>query len=470
MKIPRLMITAASSGSGKTLCTCGLLQALKNRSLEVVSFKCGPDYIDPMFHSRVIGTKSRNLDTFFTDEDTTRFLMEKNAAEADVAVIEGVMGYYDGLAGISVSASAWDLADTTKTPAVLLVNCRGMSVSVIPYIKGFLEYKKESHIKGVILNRISGMLYPRVKEMVEKQLPVKVYGYLPELKDCLLESRHLGLVLPEEIEDLQLQLDLLAETMEKTVDIDGLLQLAASAQELENGERLKQYEDHRTDLRMPRNQEKCRYAGLRVGVARDEAFCFFYEDNLDYLREQGVELVEFSPIHDKNLPKDLDGLILNGGYPELHARTLSQNRTMLSDIRMAVEYGLVTTAECGGFMYLHESMEDMDGRAWPMAGVIPGRIWKTPRLTRFGYVTLQGEQAFGREIGPVNAHEFHYFDSDSCGEDWHAEKPLSTRGWNCIHAGETLFAGFSHIYYYANEEFPKAFLEKCLERKEKAGW
>lgn len=470
MKIPRLMITAASSGSGKTLCTCGLLQALKNRSLEVVSFKCGPDYIDPMFHSRVIGTKSRNLDTFFTDEDTTRFLMEKNAAEADVAVIEGVMGYYDGLAGISVSASAWDLADTTKTPAVLLVNCRGMSVSVIPYIKGFLEYKKESHIKGVILNRISGMLYPRVKEMVEKQLPVKVYGYLPELKDCLLESRHLGLVLPEEIEDLQLQLDLLAETMEKTVDIDGLLQLAASAQELENGERLKQYEDHRTDLRMPRNQEKCRYAGLRVGVARDEAFCFFYEDNLDYLREQGVELVEFSPIHDKNLPKDLDGLILNGGYPELHARTLSQNRTMLSDIRMAVEYGLVTTAECGGFMYLHESMEDMDGRAWPMAGVIPGRIWKTPRLTRFGYVTLQGEQAFGREIGPVNAHEFHYFDSDSCGEDWHAEKPLSTRGWNCIHAGETLFAGFPHIYYYANEEFPKAFLEKCLERKEKAGW
>ena len=225
MKIPRLMITAAASGSGKTLCTCGLLQALKNRSLEVVSFKCGPDYIDPMFHTKVIGTKSRNLDTFFTDEDTTRFLLEKNAADADVAVIEGVMGYYDGLAGISVSASAWDLADTTNTPAVLLVNCRGMSVSIVPFIKGFLEYKKNSHIKGVILNRITGMLYPRVKEMIEKQLPVKVYGYLPELKDCLLESRHLGLVLPEEIEDLQMQLDLLAETMEKTVDMmEGIYQ------------------------------------------------------------------------------------------------------------------------------------------------------------------------------------------------------------------------------------------------------
>lgn len=470
MKIPRLMITAAASGSGKTLCTCGLLQALKNRSLEVVSFKCGPDYIDPMFHTKVIGTKSRNLDTFFTDEDTTRFLLEKNAADTDVAVIEGVMGYYDGLAGISVSASAWDLADTTNTPAVLLVNCRGMSVSIVPFIKGFLEYKKNSHIKGVILNRITGMLYPRVKEMIEKQLPVKVYGYLPELKDCLLESRHLGLVLPEEIEDLQMQLDLLAETMEKTVDIDGLLKLAASAEELENSELMKQYEYRKADARMPQSGEKSPYAGLRIGVARDEAFCFFYEDNLDYLREQGAELIEFSPIHDKNLPRDLDGLILNGGYPELYARALSQNHTMLSDIRMAVEYGLVTTAECGGFMYLHESMEDMDGQAWPMVGAVKGRVWKTPKLTRFGYVTLEGGEAFGREIGPVNAHEFHYFDSDSCGEDWHAQKPLSARGWDCIHAENTLFAGFPHIYYYANEEFPKAFLEKCLERKQKADW
>ena len=410
MKIPRLMITAAASGSGKTLCTCGLLQALKNRSLDVVSFKCGPDYIDPMFHTKVIGTKSRNLDTFFTDEDTTRFLLEKNAAEADVAVIEGVMGYYDGLAGISVSASAWDLADTTKTPAVLLVNCKGMSVSIVPFIKGFLEYKENSHIKGVILNRMSGMLYPRVKEMIEKQLPVKVYGYLPELKDCLLESRHLGLVLPEEIEVLQMQLDALAEAMEKSVDIDGLLQLAADAEELEAGEKYIAYEQHLADAQLEKTAEEYPYAGLRIGVARDEAFCFFYEDNLDWLREQGVELVEFSPLHDTHMPKQLDGLILNGGYPELYARGLSGNKTMLADIRMAIEYGLVTTAECGGFMYLQESMEDMEGRAWPMAGVIHGRAWKTPRLTRFGYITLQGGTAFGCETGPVNAHEFHYFD------------------------------------------------------------
>lgn len=448
MKLPRIMITAAASGSGKTLCTCGLLQALKNRNLRVVSYKCGPDYIDPMFHSKVIGTKSRNLDTFFTGEDTTRYLLAKNGEDADVAVIEGVMGYYDGLAGISVRASAWDLADTTQTPAVLLVSCRGMSVSVVPYIKGFLEYKQESHIKGIILNRISPMLYPRVKQMIEEQLPVKVFGYLPEMKDISLESRHLGLVLPEEIHDLQEELDVLAEQMEKSVDIDGLLNLAESADELEDAER-------------GCGEAEEEFSGIRIGVAMDEAFCFFYEDNLDYLREHGAALVPFSPLKDLTLPDNLDGLIINGGYPELHAAKLSGNISMLQALRDAFSQGIPTTAECGGFMYLHESMEDMNGQPWPMVGLIHGKVWKTPRLKRFGYITLQGGTVFGEPIGPVNSHEFHYFDSDACGDAWQAEKPLSTRGWECIHSTNTLFAGFPHIYYYANPDFARAFLRAC---------
>lgn len=448
MKLPRIMITAAASGSGKTLCTCGLLQALKNRNLRVVSFKCGPDYIDPMFHTKVIGTKSRNLDTFFTGEETTRYLLAKNGADADVAVIEGVMGYYDGLAGISVRASAWDLADTTQTPVLLLVSCRGMSVSIVPYIKGFLEYKRESHIEGIILNRISPMLYPRVKQMIEEQLPVKVYGYLPEMKGISLESRHLGLVLPEEIHDLQEELDVLAEQMEKSVDIDGLLKLAESADGLEEAEPFS--EDGEED-----------FSGIRIGVAMDEAFCFFYEDNLDYLRELGAELVPFSPLRDLTLPENLDGLLFNGGYPELHAATLSGNISMLQSVRDAFSEGIPTTAECGGFMYLHESMEDMHGQAWPMVGVIHGKVWKTPRLKRFGYITLQGGTVFGETVGPINSHEFHYFDSDACGDGWQAEKPLSTRGWECIHSTDRLFAGFPHIYYYANPEFARAFLRAC---------
>ncbi len=450
MKLPRILITAAASGSGKTLCTCGLLQVLKNRGLETVSFKCGPDYIDPMFHTKVIGTRSRNLDTFFTGRDVTRYLLRKNGAGADVAVIEGVMGYYDGLAGISAEASAWELADVTDTPAVLLVNCRGMSVSIVPMIKGFLEYKENSHIRGVILNRISPMLYPRVKAMVEEQLPVKVCGYLPELKDCLLESRHLGLVLPEEIHDLQRQLETLAAAMEKSVDIDGLLELARTAEDMTE-----------------ETENPCGEAisePLRIGVAMDEAFCFFYEDNLDYLREHGACLVPFSPIHDTRLPEGICGLILNGGYPELYARELSENTAMRRVLREAILGGIPTTAECGGFMYLHQTMEDMDGRAWPMAGVIPGKVWKTPRLTRFGYVTLRGGTAFGKEVGSLPAHEFHYFDSDVCGGGWKAEKPLSSRGWDCIHSTDTLFAGFPHIYYYANIKFADIFLDKCRKK------
>ena len=203
MKIPRILLAAGASGSGKTLITCGLLQALVNRKMKVASFKCGPDYIDPMFHSRVIGTKSRNLDTFFTDSDVTRYLLGRNAADCDIAVMEGVMGFYDGVGGISTKASAYDLADTTDTPVILIVNSRGMSISLAAYIKGFMEYKENSHIKGVIFNQMSPMLYPRMKKLAEEQLGVEVLGYVPKVEDCVIESRHLGLVLPEEIKDLK---------------------------------------------------------------------------------------------------------------------------------------------------------------------------------------------------------------------------------------------------------------------------
>ena len=311
--IPRFLIGAAASGSGKTLITCGILQALKNRGLQIASFKCGPDYIDPMFHSKVIGTKSRNLDTFFVDEETVRYLLAKNASDCEISVIEGVMGYYDGLAGISTEASAYDVAVKTETPAVFIVNCKGLSVSAVPYIKGFLEYKKDSRIRGVILNQISPMMYPRMKEMIESQLPVTVYGYVPVVKDCVLESRHLGLVMPEEIRDIQKKLQEFSKVIEKSVDLDGLIRLAQTA---ETYEEIKEPEIYQVEY------------PVRIAVARDEAFCFFYEDNLELLRKMGAQLVEFSPIHDSKLPDHIQGLILNGGYPELYAQQLSENRSM----------------------------------------------------------------------------------------------------------------------------------------------
>ncbi|WP_270390749.1 cobyrinate a,c-diamide synthase [Blautia massiliensis (ex Durand et al. 2017)] len=456
MKIPRILLAAGASGSGKTLITCGLLQALVNRGLKVASFKCGPDYIDPMFHSRVIGTRSRNLDTFFTDGDRTRYLLAKNASDCEIAVMEGVMGYYDGVGGITSRASAYDLASTTDTPVILIVNSRGMSVSLAAYVKGFLEYKKDSHICGVIFNQMSPMLYPRMKKLLEEELSVKVLGYVPKVEDCVIESRHLGLVLPEEIPELKSRLQKLSEVLEKTLDIDGILELAGGAPELAAPE--PEMLIQKDTAFGYRTEEK-----VRIGVADDEAFCFFYADNLNLLEQMGAELVRFSPIHDRELPEDLDGLLLSGGYPELSGEALEENQEMCTRIREVILDGMPCLAECGGFMYLHQEMEDMEGKQRRVCGVIPGRAYRTPKLNRFGYITLTEKQDTG--LGEIPAHEFHYFDSTDCGADFHAAKPASKRGWDCIHDRGRLMAGFPHLYYYGNPRVPARFLKNALEYK-----
>lgn len=452
MKIPRILLAAGASGSGKTLITCGLLQALVGRGLKTASFKCGPDYIDPMFHSRVIGTRSRNLDTFFTSENITRGIFQKNAVGCDISVMEGVMGFYDGVGGTTTRASAYDLARVTDTPVILIVNSKGMSVSLSAYIKGFLEYKKDSHIKGVIFNQMSPMLYPRMKELVERELGIAVLGYVPRVEDCVIESRHLGLVLPHEIPELKNRLQKLAEILEKTLDIDGIQMLADSAPDMDEVSIKPEF-----TLEEP----------VRIGVAEDEAFCFFYEDNFRILREMGAELVPFSPIHDRHLPEEVDGILLYGGYPELNGPELEKNSSVKEEIRQRIRSGLPCMAECGGFMYLHGEMEDMDGKIRHMAGVIPGKVYRTPRLSRFGYISLQQKKTVlgEKDLGEIPAHEFHYFDSENCGGDFYAQKPESARGWECIHGTDTLFAGFPHLYYYGNPRIPEAFLKKCLEYK-----
>lgn len=232
------------------------------------------------------------------------------------------MGYYDGLAGISPKASAYDVARITKTPAVLIVNAKGMSLSAAAFVKGFVEYREDSQIRGVILNQISPMMYPRLKQIIEETLPVKVYGYVPVVKDCVLESRHLGLVMPEEIADLHNKLMKLAEILESSVDIDGLLELADGAEELPVQEPLTGYHTKRT---------------VRIALAKDEAFCFFYQDNLELLEEMGAQLIPFSPIHDEKLPENIDGMLFHGGYPELYAKALSENKKMLTSVREAVQ-------------------------------------------------------------------------------------------------------------------------------------
>lgn len=450
MKLPRILIAAPASGSGKTLVTCGILQSLKNRNIQVSAFKCGPDYIDPMFHGRVLGIPSKNLDTFFTDENMTRYLFAKEAQHTEISVLEGVMGYYDGIAGISTKASAYDLASVTKTPVVLVLDVKGMSHSIIAFIKGFLEYRNDSRIRGVILNRMTAGLYPRIKEQIESELSVKVLGYVPVADEYVIESRHLGLVTPNEIADLQERLQGLSHVLEETIDFDALIMLANEAEELI-------YEVPE----IPKLSDN-----VTIGIAKDEAFCFYYRDNLELLESMGAKLCYFSPIQDSDLPKGLDGLIFYGGYPELYAKELSQNESMRMQIQEAIRKGLPYLAECGGFMYLHESMEDMEGNSYPMVGVIEGNAYATKKLNRFGYITIEANktQIFGKKGVACQAHEFHYFDSTNNGSAFCAKKPMAKREWDCMHANETCAVGFPHLYYYSNPEMIFEFLETCRKR------
>ncbi len=454
MRTPGILLTAPASGSGKTLITCGILQALVNRGQKIVSFKCGPDYIDPMFHGKVIGTKSRNLDTFFTDADTTRYLYEKNTEGFDLAVVEGVMGYYDGLGGIRTEGSTYDVARTLDLPAILIVNCRGASLSVLATVRGFLEYQKDSHICGVILNQISPMIYGQLRMLIEQELQIRVFGYVPKMENLSLDSRHLGLVLPGEIRALQKKLNDLAEKLEETLDLDGMISEIKTAEYRTAGK-----SDIRKEIRALSFPDK-----IRIAVAEDDAFCFTYLDNLELLEEMGAKLVPFSPVRDGRLPEAVSGLILSGGYPELHAKELGSNRSMRASVRKAVADGMPCIAECGGFLYLHRELEGTDGRFYPMAGVLDAKAYRTEKLSRFGYVTLAAEedQLLGKAGTQIRGHEFHYWDSESCGESFHARKPAGRREWDCVHGTNTLYAGFPHLFYYSNLQVPHAFLRSCF--------
>ena len=443
-ELPRVLIAGTNSGCGKTTLVSGLLTALKRREAGLRAFKCGPDYIDPMFHASALGVPCRNLDLQFFDENTLRCLLAKNGGS--LSVIEGVMGFYDGV-GMTTQASSYAVAKASGTPAVLVVDARGAAHSVLAVISGFLHLHPDSHIRGVLLNRCSAMLYPRMKQAIIQQFggAVEPLGYLPVMKDCTLESRHLGLVTAQEMTDLREKLGRIADQIEKSVDIQALCALAASAPAL-NWEA----------PALPAPGEP-----VRVAVARDKAFCFYYEDNLDLLRDLGAEIVSFSPISDIALPENIQGLYLGGGYPELYAGALSQNTSMRRSVRAALAAGLPCIAECGGFMYLQKELE---GR--PMVGFLPGTGHNTGKLSRFGYVTLTARKdnllcAAGEKIP---AHEFHYYDTDHNGEDFLAQK-ADGRSWSCGIAGAALYAGFPHFHFYAYPRMAANFLNAC--RKEK---
>ena len=445
----RIMIAGTGSGCGKTTVACGVLKALINRGMKTAAFKCGPDYIDPMFHSKIVGTKSRNLDTFLCGEEAVKYLFAKNGESCDISVIEGVMGFYDGH-GNDGSHSSHAISQLTKTPVILVVNPHGMALSMAALIKGFKDFMP-NNIKGVIINNVTPASYTMYRHMLEKHTDIKVCGFLPPLPEAAIESRHLGLVTADEISDIQAKLERIAENAEKSIDIDRIIELAQEAPAIKKNRPFE-----------IKNKWDC-----SIAVAKDRAFCFYYEDSLELLEQLGARLTYFSPLRDKKLPEDASGLILGGGYPELYAARLSQNKNMLESIKTAVENGMPTYAECGGFMYLQQALTDMQGNRYPMAGAIKGNSMMQGKLTRFGYAALVAKEdnLFCLKGEKINAHEFHYSDSDNNGASFEAQNLNGVKKWDCIFANDTIAAGYPHVHLYGNVSFAERLVQKCSEYK-----
>jgi cobyrinic acid a,c-diamide synthase len=443
----RIMIAGTNSGCGKTTITCAILRALINRGMKVAAFKCGPDYIDPMFHTEIIGAKSRNLDLFLCGEEATKYLLKKNSEGADISIIEGVMGFYDGLGVDNIEHSSCDLSNKTNTPVVLVVNCSGMSYSVVALIKGYLDFY-ENQIAGVILNNTSKGMYPRYKESIEKHLDIKVLGFMPSQKEAVFESRHLGLVTAEEITSLDEKIDILAKMAQEHIDLDAVISLAESAPGL-------------TCKEIVIDEQNA----VKIAIARDKAFCFYYEDSLELLRQMGATLIPFSPLEDAVLPEDIGGLILGGGYPELHLEKLAQNTSMLQSIKASVDNGLPTYAECGGFMYLGKTIT-VDNAKYRMVGVIDTNSTLTKKLQNFGYVFLKAceDNMFCNKGQGINAHEFHYSSSDNNGSSFEALKSSNKSG-DGVFGTSSIYAGYPHLHLWGNIEFAKRFLRKCWNFK-----
>ncbi|MFR9027217.1 MAG: cobyrinate a,c-diamide synthase [Clostridium sp.] len=454
------MITAASSGSGKTMITCGLLELFKRKGLNPLACKCGPDYIDGLFHKQVLELEGMNLDSYFEAPEELRDKYSR-LSKGHLPVVEGVMGYFDGLGGSTTRASSWEVAHILDLPAVLVVDARGASVSLAAVIKGFLEFERPmgSQIKAVIFNRISPMLYPRIRELVERETGIRAAGFVPELDFLKVGSRHLGLVLPEEIAGLREQMNRLGKCLEETIDWEFLEELGAEKEE-------------RDALEEENTEASCTAAfSFRLGIAMDEAFCFYYQDNLRLLERLGGELVYFSPIHDRSLPEQLDGLILGGGYPELYCEALSLNESMRESVKKAAEGGLPVLGECGGYLYLLEELEAEDGRIWPMTGVLKGKGYKKGKNSRFGYIGVEAEKdsLYLKPGEQIRGHEFHYWDCEVLEEEWvmRAKKPVGNRSWPCIRIKNQVMAGFPHLFYPSCPAFAVRFAKACVRYKRK---
>ena len=427
-----IIISSNCSGGGKTTFTLGLMKLLKNKGYDVQGYKVGPDYIDSGFHSEITGKQSRNLDLHLMGEEGVKASFLRGSG--DFGVIEGVMGLYDGVS-ITEKGSTYSISKLlSDTPIVLVLTPKAQCTTLAAEINGIKNFKN-ANIIGVVFNAVNQKYYELLKAVVEENCDVKVLGYIPKDDSIKLESRHLGLVQSVEVNNMVDKIERCAKLIEKNIDITYLLQNSKEVK-LEVKDRF-----HLDDRK------------INIAIAYDEAFRFYYKENLELLEEIG-NVSYFSPIKDEKLPENIDFLYLGGGYPEVFKEKLAQNRSMRNSIKEALEKGLKCYAECGGLMYLTERIEDCE-----MVGFFRGYTYMTKSLQRFGYsnVEIQGEKI------NINCHEFHKSDVDIKEERIYNVTKESWNGntlkWNCGYKKENTIAGYPHIHFFGNMEFLKWLIE-----------
>lgn len=434
------MLAGISSGIGKTTVSMGLMSLFKN----VSPFKTGPDYIDPGFHQFVTGNKSYNLDLFMMGEEGVKYSFYKH--QKDISIVEGVMGLYDGIDNSLDNNSSAHLSRVLGIPVILVVDGVGKSTSIAAQVLGYQLLDKRVNIAGVIINKVSSKkTYDIFKEAIEMYTDVKCLGYVPKDETLHIGSRHLGLLQAEEIGDLKSKISSLAEVLKETIDVDALLEIASKV-EIEPVEN-------------PFKNEKDRYKGLKIGIAKDRGFSFYYNDNIELLEYLGAEIEYFSPVADKKIPENADVIYFGGGYPENFAKELSENRSMIESVREFYHNNGKIFGECGGFMFLSKEIETLDGVKFPMCNLIDCSIKMGNRLdiSRFGYINLLKEnKAIGR------GHEFHYSKIKEIGNDTRKYTAVKKDGreWNCIFEEKGLKGGYPHIHFFTSFDLLKDILEK----------
>ncbi|MDS1029026.1 cobyrinate a,c-diamide synthase [Bacillota bacterium LX-D] len=453
MKIPRVVLAGTHSGVGKTTITTGIMGYLTKIGYKVQPYKVGPDYIDPSYHTYATGNVSRNLDIWMMGEETLQNNFAKTGSQADIAIVEGVMGLFDGHQDPNFRSSTAEVAKLLKAPVILIINVHSMAQSAAAIVLGYQLMDPEIKIAGVILNRIGSHRHlTMVKKSIEERTKVPVLGYIGRYQELSLPERHLGLVPMAERGNLKDNFIQIADKVVEHLDLEKILAIANSAPDLAISEQ---------NIQNAKSTEQ-----LKIAIAKDEAFTFYYQDSLDYLTSLGIQLISFSPLTDAALPEGISGIIIGGGFPEMFLEQLAQNNALKQDIRQKAEQGMPLYAECGGLMYLSQAIKDFEGREFPMVGIVPAKTQMQRRLAGMGYREYEAitNSILGLKEQKLRGHEFHYSSLVDVANDFPWAYSYQTVEGKIKYEGyahENVLASYLHCHLVGNPIAAQNFLNNC---------